>query len=196
MMFLLQSKRAKDNKYSEKGISVFVSHVLAIGIAISILFIISTHFYSYYQQIVRQSQTIQGKRIAEEVSENLLKLYQIYEDSDFLPEQNKTLGKLKLKIPEKISGRDYIIKLENRSEFWIHSDITVNGSNVSIKSAERPFSKIVIQTEKIPKINLEYNLFNLEIPVEGKVESSDHVILKYIRRNENGKKKDKILLTG
>lgn len=176
----------------EKGLSTYISHILALAVAMIILVVIATNLFEFYRSTARESQKTQARLISEKIGDNLLKLYTNYVNSDIRPEKGEslTLGRLELTIPEKISNRYYNITLINRDEYWIDVDV-IGGEE---KESERKFSSVKIFTLKAPKIEEEYRLNNIEIDIEGSVKKTDRIALKYVRSNSGGRVKDKIVM--
>ncbi|MFB6088513.1 MAG: hypothetical protein ABEK36_01915 [Candidatus Aenigmatarchaeota archaeon] len=175
-----------------KGLSSFVSHILALAISIIILSIVAANLFGYYRDTVEQSQRTQARIVSGEIAENIIRLYTNYKDSGTIPSEGEsiTLGKVKLSVPQKISGRSYIISFQDNDEYWISVDVEGAESD----HVERRFSRVKISTMGTNSISESYSLNNIEIDLEGRVRKTDEVVLKYIRTNISGKIKDRIVM--
>ncbi|MFB6075691.1 MAG: hypothetical protein ABEK17_00965 [Candidatus Aenigmatarchaeota archaeon] len=175
-----------------KGLSSFVSHVLALAISIIILSIVAANLFGYYGDTVEQSQRTQARLVSGEIGENIIRLYTNYIDSDTEPMEGETLvlGKIRLSVPEKISGRSYIISLRDNDEYWI--DVQIEG--LKSENIYRNYAAVKITTMNTPGVEETYNLNNIGINLEGRVRKTDEIVLKYIRNNTDGTLNDKIVM--
>lgn len=176
----------------QKGLSSFVSHVLALAISIIILSIVAANLFDYYRDTVEQSQRTQARLVSGMTGENIIRLYTSYRDSDTEPIEGESLvlGKVKLSVPEKISGRSYIISLRDNDDYWI--DVQVENSEN--EDVYRKYAAVEITTMNTPSVEEVYSLNNIGIDLEGRVRKTDEVVLKYIRNNTDGTINDKIIM--
>lgn len=175
-----------------KGLSSFVSHILALAISIIILSIIASNLFGYYRDTVEQSQRTQTRIVGGEIGQNIIRLYTNYRGSEVKIGRGEdlVLGKIKLSIPQKISGRSYIIELQDNDEEWIEANV----QNGVAKDTERQYAGIEVRTMASKPIVETYYLNNIGIELEGKVRKTDEILLKYIRENFNGTLEDKIVM--
>jgi|GEM_PF-1169566 len=180
-------------KTDKKGISIFISHVIAIAILFVIMILVSVQFYNYYYSVKNEVQESQAKVLSQRVANDVLNLYTNYKYSNYeLKEgENKTLSEVYINIPEKISGNNYIISLEQHGEFWIEGGIEGESSS----EEERPYMSVRVKIESKPLVTYDYPIYNLiSANVSGSVRMATKIKLSYVRENENGVLKDYIIM--
>ena len=179
-----------------KGISGFMSHVIAIAIAFVVLSMISVNMYDYYTNTVKETQKTQAKILGQKIGLSITKLYETFRNSDFEPNpgENFTFSELEITVPKQISGKAFSLELRENEDFWIWADIKVDGQDVKLREIRKPSNRIFIQTFEEPETTFTFDLYNIEIPVEGEFRQTDKVKFSYLRTNQNGKIKDKIIM--
>ncbi len=179
--------------FGRKGISVFISHILAIAILFAILIVVSTQVYSYYYSIKEESQRAQTTVLSQRVADNVFNLYTNYKDSDYEPEEgrNKTLSLVYINIPEKISGNNYILSLEQHGDLWIEGEM----ENESSSDNERPYTFVRIEIEGKPSATYNYPIYNIvSVNVSGSVRRATKIKLSYVREKQSGELKDFLMM--
>jgi len=176
----------------KKGLSVFVSHIIAIAILFVVMIIISFQMYSYYFNLKENIQRSQATIVSQRIADVVFGLYTAYKDSDYTPEvgENLTLSEIYINLPEKIAGNNYEVSLQQHGDFWVD----VNASESSYHN-ERPYTSVKIETMGKPQKVYNYPIYNI-VPVEvsGSVRKATKIKISYIRANENGEIKDYIKL--
>ncbi len=97
----------------KKGVSVILSHITFLAIGIVALMMILITVFNVSANIREQSIKSQTTFIAETLKSEILNLYELSENSNFLPDNGETiiLKEVKPQIPDKISDKRYTIKL-------------------------------------------------------------------------------------
>lgn len=179
-------------KNGRKGISVFISHILAIAILFVIFIAVSVSMFDYYQGLREKVQESQAEILCWRVADNMIKLYTSYKTSDYEPEEggNDTLSEIYLNIPEKISGSNYVLSLERHMEFWVDCIM----ENETQSQNERPYTLVKVETEN-PRNTYSYPVYNLALDnVSGSVEKTTRVKLYYLREKQDGELQDYIIM--
>ena len=174
----------------KKGLSIFMSHILAIAILFVILAVVSTQLFTYYMNIREETQKSQALSISQRVAEAVLGLYTNYRKSDYEPEEggNRTLSEVYLNLPDKISGRDYTLSLEQHEKFWVEGSM----ENETSSKNERPYTSVKIE---VGSSVYTYPIYNIvSVNVSGSVKMADRIKISYIRKRENGETKDLITM--
>lgn len=176
-----------------KGISVFVSHIIAVAILFAVLMVVSVNLYGYYFDFKENIMSSQSKIVSDRIAENILKLYVNYKESDFVPIKNSniTLSEIYLNIPEKISGNNYKIYLEQRGELWIECDV----EDEEFYSEDIPYTSVKIEVEGKPSKAFSYPIYNIvSAYVNGSAERASRIKLSYVRENHEDDIEDYILM--
>lgn len=182
----------KRKKTGRKGLSVFISHVLAIAILFVVLIVVSSQLYNYYYSIKEQSQQSQALVLSQRVADNVLTLYTNYKESDFEPPEgeNRILSVTYVNIPEKISGNNYILSLEQHGDFWIEGGM----ENESSSEDERSYTFVKVEIDGKPSATYTYPIYNVVANVIGSVRRTTKVKLSYIREKQSGELNDFIIM--
>ena len=177
-----------------KGLSVFTSHILATAILFVILITVSSQMYAYYYNLKENVQRSESVVLSQRIANVIVKLHGIYKNSDLKPDagENMTLSEIYLNIPKKISGNNYIIKLNQRSEFWIEASV----SGERFFDEERPYTSIEIEIEGKPSSVYTYPVYNVAtLNVSGSAKSpSGKIKISYVRKNYGGKIEDLVIM--
>ncbi len=174
---------------SSKGVSVFISHVIAIAILFVVMIGVSVEMYNYYFSVKEESQQSQARILSQRVADSVIRLYDNYRQSDYEPEEGKntTLSEVYLNIPESISGNNYIISLENHGDLWIDGSL---GDEESYQD-DRPYTRVRIETEGKPSAVFVYPIYNVvSVEAGGSVRRATKIKLSYLRGMENGDVRD------
>ena len=165
-----------------KGISVFVSHILAIAILFVALVAVSSQMYGYYHSLKETALETQARILSQRISENVFKLYTNYKESDYEPrkDSNETMSEIYLNIPDKISGNNYVVSLENRQDLWVEGGFY----GEEFYSDVMPYSSVVIDVEGNPSGTFRYPIYNLvSTKVNGSATRASRIKISYVREN-------------
>lgn len=181
---------------SKKGVSDYVSHILAIAIALVILGLIASSMYDYYTDLVVESQRSEAETLSENIGDSILRLYSRYNGHGTVPEEgeNITLATAEVDTPDRVAGRNYDIYLNSSRAYWIDARLE-SASNISLIDAERPTAKIIVEVTDFPEKRYEYGLYNIEVDMKGRVSRPDGVVLRYMRENVGGNVIDTIKMS-
>ncbi len=175
----------------KKGVSVFISHVIAIAILFVVLTVVSSQLYSYYYDIKEESQRSQSRILSQKLSDNIITLYTNYKNSDYIPKEgNETLSEIFVNVPDKISGNNYELSLISHSKLWVDGYF----ENETTYQNKRPYAMVRVETEGNPSNVFDYPIYNVIIDLDGSVRRATKIRLSYVRENINGNKKDSIKL--
>lgn len=171
----------------KKGISEFVSHVLAIAIAFVILALVASSMYNYYRSVVLESQEVEARALSERLGDKILKLYSKYEKSELRPDlgENLTLATSAVDTPGGIADRNYNLYLNSSMAHWINAEL-ISVANISVIRTRRPTARVIVKVVEFPKKTYQYFLYNIEINLTGSAKRPNKVDLNYIRKNEGG----------
>lgn len=180
---------------SSKGISEFVSHILAIAIAFVILGIIASTMYNYYTSLVLESQSSEARSVSERIGDRVMEMYSKYDVKDVEPEpgKNLTLASATVDVPDGIAGRNYNIYLNSSKAHWINAELH-STANISVIDTRRPTARILVEVTEFPERTYTYRLYNIEINATGKVRRPDKINLKYVRENKGGNITDRVIM--
>lgn len=180
-------------KERTKGISEYMSHVLAIAVAFVILGLVASSLYSYYKNVTLESQRSEARTLSERVGDEILKLYSKYEGSEVEPSegQNVTLASSTIDTPEGIGGENYNLYLNTSKAYWVDAGLS-SSSDLSVVQTKRPMAKVVVEVTGFPGKTYAYNLYNIPINLTGSTSRPDKIKVTYIRENEGGNLTDTI----
>jgi len=180
----------------QKGQSSLVEYVLTIFFSLIILVAVSAIVYSFYNSVLKQDVSKSLNQIDLEVADAIFKIYQQGKTSTSSPAQSTSilLASINLNLPTKISNRNYEIDFMPLNPiFMTISNVTAAGKNVSI-IIQSSGAKIIAKTTEDPQIVITKDLSNIDVDIQGIVNSGINATLKYYRYNFNGTVYDKIVL--
>jgi len=179
-----------------KGQSEIVDTVIAVLFGVVVLITISATAYNLYNTQLSGEVENNLKQIGVGISNNIMKLYDTGKQSKYSPGTNQSakLSEINLKLPSQVSGRNYEVIFVEANPIWIQiSNISISGlSPASVITG--PGAKIILRTTQTPKITVEQEIPNVDIPIQGKSENGLNSTLAYYRYSLNGAIKDKILI--
>jgi hypothetical protein len=179
-----------------KGQSEIVDTVIAVLFGVVVLIAISATAYNLYNTQLSGEVENNLKQIGVDISNNIMRLYDTGKQSKYSPGTNQSakLSEINLKLLSQVSGRNYEVIFVEANPIWIQiSNISISGSSpASVITV--PGAKIILRTTQTPKITVEQEVPNIDIPIQGKSENGLNSTLAYYRYNLNGVIKDKILL--
>lgn len=180
-----------------KGQAEVVENVFTIFFGVVILAAISIVAYNLYTNQLRSEIENSLKQVGVEISNNILKLYEIGEKSKYSPRVNETakLAEIDLNLPSQVSGRNYEIFLISSNPIWVQiSGLAIAGITPEAPIITSPGAIVVLRTTQHPEVTIEQEVPNVDVLVQGKVENGLNSKLSYHRGNFNGTMKDYIVL--
>ncbi|MEM5854319.1 MAG: hypothetical protein QW228_08190 [Candidatus Aenigmatarchaeota archaeon] len=180
-----------------KGQSEIVENFFTILFGIALLSAISIISYNLYVNHLKGEIENNLRQIGSGISTNLLKLYEIGKNSKFYPEENKSvkIAEVDLKLPSQVSGRNYEVILLQANQIWVQiSNISIGGTRPATALVVPGGVKILLRTTQWPVVEVEQELPNVDVLVQGKSENGLNSILSYFRYNFNKTIKDVIVL--
>ncbi|MEM5879510.1 MAG: hypothetical protein QXU74_03400 [Candidatus Aenigmatarchaeota archaeon] len=180
-----------------KGQAEIAENVFAILFGIIILAAISVVAYNLYTDQLKSEIENNLNQIGTGISNNILKLYESGRNSKFSPGVNDIakLGEIDLKLPAQVSGRNYEVILVMANPIWIQiSNISIEGKPPAAQVITSPGVKIILRTTQSPIVEVEREVPNVDVFVQGRSENGLNSTLRYYRYNLNGTLKDSIVM--
>jgi hypothetical protein len=177
------------------GQAEIIGNVFMVFLGVAFLTLISILSYTLYTNQIRVEVENNLKQIGIGISNNVLKLYEIGKNSKYYPgiNESKKIAEIDLKLPPKVSGRNYEIFLITTNPIWIQiSNMSIDNSSIS--SVISYGTKILLRTTQPPEVTVEVDVPNIDVYVQGKSENGLDGSLSYYRYNINGSIKDNIIL--
>ncbi|MBI4017343.1 MAG: hypothetical protein HY366_00145 [Candidatus Aenigmarchaeota archaeon] len=187
------------NRGTNKGVSLYVSHMLALALLLAAFGFVSIGITNYYKGVSEKGQEAQALVVSQLLAENIVKLEYLYKNSVAglsTNGTNITLAELVLDVPQKISGKPYVVTLTGHQDFWIINNVTVSGENKTILQESRPQAQVTITTDGPPSITFSYNIYNVVAALEGSAQRTDRIKLTYMRELVSGVTTDRVVLSG
>jgi len=179
-----------------KGQAEIVENVLIVLFGVIILTAITALAYNLYSTQLKNEIENNLKQIAVDISNNILRLYDMGKNSKYSPSTNEIakLVDIDLKLPSQVSGRNYEVILIGANLLWTSiSNITIDGS-ATVSVITSPGAKIILRTTQSPVITVEHEIPNIDISVQGRSENGLNTTLAFYRYNSDGSIKNKIVL--
>lgn len=174
----------------------FIEYVLTILFSVLVVISISALVYTFYRASIEREVKGELKQLAIQTSDAVIKLYDTSKASKVLPSNYSSMmiSEVKLNLPERVAKRNYEMLLISANPIWTSvSEITIDGQNVS--SVKRtPGAKIVARTTQDPVVEIEYDMPNIDVAVQGRSENGANDVLKYFRYNYNTTIYDTVIL--
>jgi hypothetical protein len=180
-----------------KGQAEIIGNVFAIFLGIVFLTAISILSYSLYTSQLKSEIENNLRQIGMEISNSILKLYEIGKNSKYSPNENESakLAEIELKLPSHVSGRNYEVLLVATNPIFVQiSNISINESSPASSTITVYGTKIILRTTQSPEVLVDIDVPNIDVYVQGKSENGLNSSLAYYRYNLNGTIKDNILL--
>ncbi|MEM5773139.1 MAG: hypothetical protein QXL86_02840 [Candidatus Aenigmatarchaeota archaeon] len=181
----------------KKGQSEVVENFFTILFGVIILAAISIAAYNLYTNQLKSEIENNLRQIGSGISTNIIKLYEIGKNSKSYPNRNESIkiAEVDLKLPSQVSGRNYEVVLISANPIWIQiSNITVGGTEPAASIISPSGVKIVLRTTQSPIVEVEQEVPNVDVSVQGKSENGLNSSLSYYRYNFDGEIKDSIVL--
>lgn len=178
-----------------KGQANFIEYVFTILLSLLVLISITTLVYSFYRNMMENEVKQELRQVVTQTSNEVVKLYDVSKSSKARPANYTSLliSEVDLNLPRQISGKNYEIIMVSASQLTpIVSVVTIDDSNVST-TVSGSNAKVVARTND-PEVEVEYDVPNIDISVQGKVSDGRNSTLRYYRYNINGTVYDTILL--
>jgi len=178
-----------------KAQTQIIGNIFMVLLSVVFLTVISILSYSLYTTQLKSEIENNLRQIGTEISKSIIKLYEIGKNSKYSPNENGSakLAEIELKLPSRISGKNYEI-------FLVANPILIQISNISVNESSPPYTltlygtKVVLRTTQSPEVFVEVDVPNIGAYVQGKSENGLNSSLAYYRYNLNGTIKDIILL--
>jgi hypothetical protein len=178
-----------------KAQTQIIGNIFMVLLSVVFLTVISILSYSLYTTQLKSEIENNLRQIGTEISKSIIKLYEIGKNSKYSPNENESakLAEIELKLPSRISGKNYEI-------FLVANPILIQISNISVNESSPPYTltlygtKVVLRTTQSPEVFVEVDVPNIGAYVQGKSENGLNSSLAYYRYNLNGTIKDIILL--
>lgn len=170
-----------------KGQSKFIGYMLTVLFSIIVLGSITSLIYAFYRTAIEGEARVELSQIATQIKDNLIKLYEIGKDSKVQPTNYTSIliSEIDLSLPDNIARLNYEVDFVTAT--GLYSTITaatLAGQNISGVS-DTSVAKIVAKTTQEPIVKVEFDLPNLDLRIQGRVENGQSDVLKYYRHNEN-----------
>ncbi len=172
-----------------KGQSQFVGYVLTAFFGILIIGSILSLSYMLQRISIQNEIREELKQLAVHVSGEIIKLYDGLKNSEVVPQNNSIilLGKLNLKLPSKVAGKNYELALISSSAIWI----TITNSSSVVQPSN---AKVLARTTQEPLVEIEEVIPNIDIDLQGAIRNGENGYLLYYRYNKNNIIQDVIIL--
>ncbi len=145
-----------------KGISDYFSHILALAIAIIVLFLVASTFHEYHIGLSSVHEESEANLVLENIASVSLKLHSEYGESESNGFNGTILAKKKLDLPEKIGGNRYRVSFEDEGDAYIFLDITSLRGETYNKT-----------------------LYGLDIDLEGSFQSPGDALVEYVAHEDS-----------
>lgn len=164
------------------SLTVLFGMIFLVGMA-NLVFIL-------HERLLRNEIRNSLQQVCFEVGNSILKLSSLGKSPNS-PEKNNSimLGELKLQLPSNIGKRNYEILLISQTPIWV-SNTSLNNDEIE-KNVIYSNAKIVVKTTQPPKIEVECEIPNLPVNIQGRIENG-RGNLKYYRYYSNSILHDKI----
>ncbi|MEM5869836.1 MAG: hypothetical protein QXR09_01570 [Candidatus Aenigmatarchaeota archaeon] len=180
-----------------KGQAEIVENIFMVFFGVIVLATISVMAYNFYTNQLKNEIENNLNQIGMEISSNIIKLYEIGKNSKFYPGVNESvkLAEIDLKLPNQVSGRNYEVILITTNPIWIQiSNVSVQGKPAAAPVIKSSGIKIILRTTQSPIIEVEREIPNVDVSVQGKSENGLNSTLRYFRYNWNGTIRDSIVI--
>ena len=179
-----------------KGQSKFIGYMLTVLFSIIVLAVISALIYNFYQSALDVEINSELTQIAIKVKDSVIKIYDIGKNSKVQPSNYSSIliSELDLNLPRNVGNLNYEVSLVTAAPLFTYLTKTVqNDTNVSgVKQTS--VARIIAKTIQDPIVNVEFDLPNIDLSVQGKVRNGVDDVLRYYRHNENVTVYDTVIL--
>lgn len=182
----------------KKGQAEFVEYLFTILFSVIIISSITAIIYTFYSNSIAVESKESMRQLAIQVSNEIVKTYNIAKNIKNTPDNSTSvlLYETDLKLPSKISRRNYEVVLVPGSSVWSSiQSINVGGQQVN-PIISTPGAKVIVSTTQDPKESVEYEIPNVDVTFQGRSENGINSTLKYYRYNLNNTVHDVVILGG
>lgn len=179
-----------------KGVSNFIEYVFVILLSVVVVVIIVLLVQGFYRVVIENEVKQSLRQVAIQMSDQVLKLYDVARVSKAQPTNYTSIliKEVDLNFPRQVANKNYDILLVSSSQLVpLVTLVTVDGSNVST-TISTSNAKAVAKTNDDPEIEVEYDIPNIDVSVQGKASNGQNATLRYYRYNVNGVLYDTIVL--
>jgi hypothetical protein len=118
-----------------KAQTQIIGNIFMVLLSVVFLTVISILSYSLYTTQLKSEIENNLRQIGTEISKSIIKLYEIGKNSKYSPNENESakLAEIELKLPSRISGKNYEI-------FLVANPILIQISNISVNESSPPYT--------------------------------------------------------
>ena len=179
-----------------KGQAHFIEFVLVTLLSIVLVAAIAFLIFGFYRNITENDARQSLRQISIQVSDEATRLYNVARGSRAQPTNYTSLliSEVNLNLPRQISNKNYDVILVSASQLVpIISAVTVNNTNIS-SVISNSNAKVLTRLDADPDIEVEYDIPNIDVSVQGRANNGQNATLRYYRYNINGTIYDTIVL--
>ncbi len=180
-----------------KGLSKFVEYAFIILFGFTVLSLLTSMIYTYYNKTLERNINSGLKQVALQTSDAILKLYDTGQDIKAEPENASAVivANMDINYPNNIGGRNFEVDLISSPGIWVQvTNLTIDSEDANIRKETSSGAKILVKTTQDPFLSYEYPLPNIAIDIQGKYTSGSNDTLSYIKYNYLGTEHDIIVL--
>ncbi len=178
------------------GQARFIEYVLVVFLGIFVIVSMVSLFYSFYISSITSEARQTLKQIAVQTADGIVKLYNIAKASNVEPSNYSSIKivEVDLKLPTHVARRNYEVMLVTGGSIWLSvANVTSNGQRISTVE-HTGGAKVIAKTTQDPIIEVEQDLPNMDVEVQGRSVNGVDAVLRLYRYNINGTKYDTIIL--
>jgi len=179
-----------------KGQVQFIEYLFTVLFSVLIIVSITAIVYTFYSKSISVESKQSMRQLAIQVSNEVVKAYNIAKNIKNTPDNSTSvlLYETNLRLPSKISRRNYQVVLMPGSSVWSSiKTMNVGGQEVN-PIITTPGAKIIVSTTQDPTESVEYDIPNVDVTVQGKVDNGINATLRYYRYNLNNTVYDAVIL--
>lgn len=195
MEFFLWAGKQKSKKL--KGQHPLVSYVFAILLGVIMVAAITLLLILFQSQIAEAEIKRELTQLTAMTANEISKIYLLSRTSHAAPGNYTSveISKSKLELPPKVGGKSYEIALTGGNLIAVVvSSVKIGDENATFSIAHG--AKVVGKTRDSPIVEIETELPNIDIELQGKIINGQNSTLRYIRHNVNGTLRDVIVAGG
>ena len=179
-----------------KGEAHFVEYTLVTLLSVVLIIGITLLAFSFYRTINENEIKQELRQISAQVSDNVVKLYDTARSSKAQPANYTSvlISEVDLNLPNKVANKNYDVVLVSASQLTpLITLVTIDGANVSTIISNSN-ARVIGRTDSDPDVEVEYDIPNIDISVQGKASNGQNTTLRYYKYNINGTVYDTIVL--
>jgi len=180
-----------------KGLSRFIEYTFLIMFGFTVLTLLTTMIYHYYNKNIDLNIKNGMKQVAMQTSDGIMKLYLTGEDIHAEPDNASAIiiTSIDMNYPDHIAGKNYEVDLVGSPGIWNQAiNLTIDSANATIRKETSSGQKIIVRITQQPYDTYEYDLPNIPVTVQGKYRSGMNDTLSYVRYNYLGTEYNTIVL--